>query len=131
MRSMKLSVAKTLKRHGSLGILRAFITGAGSYNPGSGKVESANEPSADSTRAMVLLDQMTKTPSRSYGGAGVTEVANTLVEGVEKWCLMDAIGREPRIQDHVVVGGNEWHILNIQTQSDKTGPVLYVLAMAR
>lgn len=131
MASRKLSIAKTLKSNGVLGIIKTYVTGAGAYDPGTGRMTPRGDDTADSTRAMVLMDQLTKIPSRTYGRSGVTEEVNSQVEGVEKWALIDAIGREPRIQDHIVVGNEEWIVLNVQTIADSSGPVMYILALKR
>lgn len=130
-RNKKLSVAKTLRANGTLATLKTFVTGGGAYDPSTGRMTPRGDDTADSVRAVMLLDQLTKTPSRTYGKSGVTETVNSDIEGVEKWCLMDATSRVPRIQDHVVVGADEWHILNVQTVADKTGDVMYILALKK
>lgn len=131
MSNRKLSVAKTLRLKGEQAILKSYVTGGGSYDPTTGTARPRGNFLADSKRSVILMDQLTKTPSRSYGSTGGTDEINTLIEGVQKWVLMDAMGRPPRMQDHLVTDDDEWHIINVQTTADQTGPVLYVLAVRK
>lgn len=131
MPSEKLSVAKTLRSNGILGVIRGYTSGSGAYNPATGTVNPRSNPADDSTRAMMLLDQLAKTPSRTFSHGGSKWEPNTLIEGVEKWALVDATGRAPRIQDRLYDGSEEWYILNVQEIADESGPILYILALKK
>lgn len=122
-----MDVLKTLKFEGYLGTLRIYNTGGGTYDPSTGR--AAPKGPTDSIRTCLVLDQLTKTPSRTYGHAGRDQEVNTLVEGAQKWALMDAIGPAPKVQDHLLVADLEYYILNVQVIADRDGPALYILAL--
>lgn len=117
------NVVRTLKRTGTPVILRS-VPVSGVYNPLTGGVITS--PPTDDERYALLLDMLT---SRPLVGFGKSTHLNTDVDGVKKWALLDADGCAPKVQDDLIDASSIYKILNVQTVSDASGAVLYVLAL--
>lgn len=121
-----LSVLRTLRENGILVTLAAKGNTAGRYDPNTGLMSQGTV--SNPTRAAMLMDQLTHTHNSEFGHR---REKGTLIDGVDKWMLMDAIGREPTVNDAVFVGDEEYEIVNVQSTIDKDGPCLYTLALKR
>lgn len=119
-------VKKTLKKDGTQIILIPHSTGSGRYNPATGGLNKSTA-SDQEIRIGVLLDSLRRYQSIQFGQ---TDNINTEVEGAEKWLMLDAVGREPKVRDRVNAAGTVYSIINSQVIS-KGEPVLYILALKR
>lgn len=114
-----------LTEFGASVTLRAFSVGGSDYDPNTG-LASASSGYTDSTRKGLLLDQPGSQIQRKFGE---TMGSNSLIQNAEKWVYLDASGNAPRLQDHLIVQGLEYTIVDVQVTAPSGVPLLYLLVL--
>lgn len=120
--SRRTRILNTLKRTGEQVTLRSVAT-ATKYDPTKGSVSPTE---SNGPRHALLLDMLT---ARPLAGFGSSDHLKTDIEGVRKWAFMDAVGVAPKTQDKVITDLLIFDVINVQSVSDASGSVLYVLAL--
>lgn len=113
---------RLLTKFGQVAILRSKSTGG--YKPGTSASAVVGE--VDENRKVLPTDQPGSRIAEQYGK---TLNANSLIQNGDKWCYMDGAGREPNLQDHLILDGIDYNIIDVQ--KTKPGPValLYLLVL--
>lgn len=112
-----------LSKFGQVVILRRYPVGGGTYDPVTG-VTTAN--TIDESRKAIVTDPPGSRLGPTYG----RQLQNgTLVQDADRWMYMDANGMEPRPQDHMVVQGFEYTIIDVQMIGPGGVPVVYLVAI--
>jgi hypothetical protein len=108
-------------------VLRKFSQGGGDYNPATGiGSPKGRTGSNDYTRSGLIVDAPGNKTGPQYG---VTFQVGTLIQDTDKWMYMDAIGLPPKPQDHVIVQGIEFTLIDFQQINPAGTPVIYLLIM--
>ena len=123
------SVATTLRlltKYGQQVTLRQFTSGGGGYDPLTGTAATVSAAYVDTIRQALATDAPGKRVGPQYGQ---TVEYNTLIQDSDKWIYMDASGTAPRLQDHLIVQGVEYVVIDVQVISPGAVPVLYLLVL--
>ncbi len=118
---------KLLTKFGQDVTLRQYSQGGADYDP----TTSAATPSGptgpnDSTRKGLPIDAPASRIGPQYG---TTRETGTLIVDTDKWLYLDANGVKPSLQDHVILAGTEFSIINIQEENPGGTPLLYLLVL--
>lgn len=112
-----------LTKYGQTVTLRRYQAGGGTYDPSTGVTTTGT---LNESRKAVVNDPPGNRIGPSYG----RQLQNgTLVQDDDKWMYMDASGPAPRPQDHVIVQGFEFTIIDVQMIGPGGVPVVYLLAV--
>lgn len=117
------TVTRLLTKYGQSVTLRRYSVGGGSYDPATGVTSVTT---SDEIRIGVILDAPGNRLERIYGQKAQ---GNTLIQELERWLYIEPNGSVPRLQDHVVVQGTEYVIVDVQTIGPGGIPVAYLLVL--
>lgn len=121
------SALRLLTTYGQPVTLRKFSVGGGGYDPNSGTAAaSAFANPIDSIRYGITTDAPGKRVGPQYG---VTLEAGSLIQDTDKWVYMDANGPAPALQDHLIVDGLEYVIIDVQLTKPGTKALMYLLVL--
>jgi hypothetical protein len=122
------TVLRLLTKYGQSVTLRKYSqVSGGDYDPNTGGASPVGaDGSYDESRKAIAMDQP---GSQIAARFGTKYDKNTLIQSGEKWVYMDANGSAPALQDHVLLGGTEYSIMDVQVTGPGGIPVLYLLVL--
>lgn len=113
---------RMIKKYGMPVTLRR--QSVGTYDP---STLGATVQTNDSTRYLLKLDQPGSQIAQRFGNNYEKE---TLRERNEKWAYMEATnGPAPQLQDHIIMEGVEFVLVDVQAVGPSGVPVIYQLVM--
>lgn len=115
-------VLQSLTKYGQSITLRQYSVGGSDYDAAT---QSTSLPiPVDSIRKGLITDQPGTRIGPQYGS---NQKANTLIQEGEKWLYVDAIGPAPRVQDHIIVSGVQYCIVDVQVTGPGGIPLFYLV----
>lgn len=121
------NVLKSLTKYGQDITLRQYSVGGSDYDPATQGTTVAMETFVDTIRKGLTTDQPGTRIGPQYGTNTKTD---TLIQDSERWVYLDAFGAAPKVQDHMLFGGFEYAVADVQV----TGPggvALFYLVVLR
>lgn len=116
-----------LTKYGQSVTLRPYSAGGGDYNPSTGAAApSGPEGALDETRKALTADQPGSQIQRHFGQTNQTD---TLIQTGEKWVYLDANGRAPCLQDHVLINSIDYVVIGVQVTDPGGVPLFYLLIL--
>jgi hypothetical protein len=119
-------VLKSFTKYGQDIILRQYSVGGGEYDPQTQTASVSGGTPTNTTRKGLVTDQPGTRIGPQYG---TNAKQNTLIQDGEKWVYIDAIGPAPKIQDHVILGGIEYAVADVQVTGPAGIPVFYLVVL--
>jgi len=119
---------RMMSKYGQAVTLRQYTFGGGDYDPSQGEA-TPNPPASapvDSTRYGITIDAPGKKIDPKYGQ---NWAPNTSIINTDKWMYLDANGPRPSLQDHIIIAGTEFSIIDIQETKPSTTAMMYLLVL--
>lgn len=119
-------VLKSFTKYGQDIILRQYSVGGGEYDPATQTASVSGGTVTNTTRKGLVTDQPGTRIGPQYG---VNVKKNTLIQDGEKWVYVDAIGPAPKIQDHMIISGVEYAVVDVQVTGPGGIAVFYLVVL--
>lgn len=118
---------RLLKKYGQQVVLRRYTQGGADYNPASGTATPQGPTGINDTfRQGLPTDAPGKRIGQQYGQILET---NTLIQDTDRWMYLDANGASPTQQDHILYGGVDYAIVDVQVYSPGGLAMLYLIVL--
>lgn len=116
-----------LTKYGQTVLLRQLAGGGSAvYDPTTGVVTQGTP--VDAPRQGLIVDNTGKKINKT---AGDHYASGALIVDTDKWMYIDANGADPRTQDQIVVKGNAFQIMDVQTMEPGGIPLIHLIVLRK